>query len=91
MNLVITGKVHFKSEVELIGANQMKKQTIAVETEGEYPQKFPIEFIKEKVDLLNTVNVGQNISIQVNARGNEYQDRNGVTRFGLSFQGWKID
>lgn len=91
MKLVISGKVYFKSEVETIGANQMKKQTIAVETDSEYPQKFPVEFIKDKVDLLNTVQVGQNISIQVNARGNEYQDRNGVTRFGLSFQGWKID
>ena len=91
MKLVISGKVHFKSEIETIGANQMKKQIIVVETDGEYPQKFPVEFIKDKVDLLSTVQVGQNISIQVNARGNEYQDKNGITRFGLSFQGWKID
>lgn len=87
----IIGKVYFKSEVELIGANQMKKQILVVETDNQYPQKLPIEFIKDKVDLLNNLQIGQQVKVSVNVRGNEYQDRNQVTRFGLSFQGWKID
>jgi len=87
----VIGKVYFKSEVELIGANQMKKQILVVETDNEYPQKLPIEFIKEKVDLLNNLQIGQQVKVSVNVRGNEYQDRNGVTRFGLSFQGWKAE
>jgi len=87
----IIGKVYFKSEVELIGANQMQKQILVVETDVQYPQKLPIEFIKEKCDLLNNLQIGQQVKVSVNIRGNEYQDRNGVTRFGLSFQGWKID
>lgn len=88
---VVIGKVYFKSEVELIGANQMAKQILVVETDSEYPQKLPVEFIKEKCDLLNNLQIGQVVKVSINIRGNEYQDRNGVTRFGLSFQGWKID
>ena len=87
----VIGKVYFKSEVELIGANQMAKQILVVETDAEYPQKLPIEFIKDKVELLNKLQIGQQVKVSVNIRGNEYQDRNGITRFGLSFQGWKID
>ena len=87
----VIGKVYFKSEVELIGANQMAKQILVVETDAEYPQKLPIEFIKDKVDLLNNLQIGQQVKVSVNIRGNEYLDRNGITRFGLSFQGWKID
>jgi hypothetical protein len=87
----IIGKVYFKSEVELIGANQMKKQILVIETDTQYPQKLPIEFIKEKCDLLNSLQIGQQVKVSVNIRGNEYQDRNGVTRFGLSFQGWKVE
>lgn len=87
----VIGKVYFKSEIELIGANQMAKQILVVETDAEYPQKLPIEFIKEKCDLLNNLQIGQQVKVSVNIRGNEYQDRNQVTRFGLSFQGWKID
>jgi len=87
----IIGKVYFKSEVELIGANQMQKQILVVITDNEYPQKLPIEFIKDKCDLLNNLQIGQQVKVSVNVRGNEYQDRNQVTRFGLSFQGWKIE
>lgn len=87
----IIGKVYFKSEVELIGANQMKKQILVVETDHQFPQKLPVEFIKEKCDLLNNIQIGQQVKVSVNVRGNEYQDRNGITRFGLSFQGWKVE
>jgi len=87
----IIGKVYFKGEVELIGANQMKKQILVVETDNQYPQKLPIEFIKDNVDLLNNLQIGQQVKVRVNVRGSEYQDRNGVTRFGLSFQGWKVE
>ena len=87
----IIGKVYFKTEVELIGANQMKKQILVVETDNQFPQKLPIEFIKDKVDLLSNLQIGQQVKVSVNVRGNEYQDRNQVTRFGLSFQGWKVE
>lgn len=90
MNVEIKGFVYFKGEVELIGANQLKKQIMVVQTNEEYPQKVPVEFMKDKVDLLQNIQVGQEVSIHINIRGNEYQDRNGVTRFGLSFQGWKF-
>lgn len=87
----IIGKVYFKSEVELIGANQMQKQILVVKTDAELPQKLPIEFIKDNCNLLNNLQIGQQVKVSVNVRGNEYQDRNQVTRFGLSFQGWKVD
>jgi hypothetical protein len=86
----VIGKVYFKSEVEIIGANQMQKQILVVETDAQYPQKN-YQFIKDKVDLLNNLQIGKQVKVSVNVRGNEYQDRNGVTRFGLSFQGWKLE
>lgn len=89
--LEVVGTVCHKSEVELLGVNQIKKQIIAIETDAQYPQKIPVEFIKDKVDLLNNIQFGQKVKVHVNIRGNEYTDRNGVLRFGLSFQGWKIE
>ena len=89
--LEVVGKVCHKSEVELLGQNQIKKQIIAVETDGQYPQKIPVEFLKDKVDLLHNLQIGQQVKVSVNLRGSEFVDRNGVTRFGLSFQGWKLD
>ena len=89
--LEVIGKVCHKSEVEFLGVNQIKKQVIAVETDAQYPQKIPVEFMKEKVDLLSNIQIGQQVKISVNVRGSEFVDKNGVTRFGLSFQGWRVE
>ena len=91
MNAVVEGKVYFKSELETIGANAIKKQILVIETEEQHPQKIPVEFIKDKTDLLTGKEVGDSVTVRVNVKGNEYQDRNQVTRFGLTFQGWKFD
>lgn len=56
--LELAGTVCHKSEVELLGANQVKKQFIAIETDSQYPQKIPVEFMKDKTDLLNNIQVG---------------------------------
>jgi hypothetical protein len=87
----LKGKAHFIGDTESVGANGFTKRLLVIETEETYPQKLPIEFVKEKAELLNNIRQGQEVTVSVNIRGNEYQDRNGITRFGLSFQGWKID
>ena len=87
----ISGKVVVIGETESVGQKGFTKRLLVVETNEQYPQKLPIEFIKDKVDLLNNLQIGQQVKVSVNVRGNEYQDRNQVTRFGLSFQGWKLD
>lgn len=87
----VVGKVCHKSEVEFLGVNQIKKQIIAIETDTQYPQKIPVEFIKDKVDLLNNIQIGQQVKVSVNVRGSEFVDKNGVKRFGLSFQGWRVE
>lgn len=87
----ISGKVVVIGETENVGQKGFTKRLLVVETNEQYPQKIPVEFIKDKVDLLNNLQIGQQVKVSVNVRGNEYQDRNQVTRFGLSFQGWKVD
>lgn len=91
MNLEIVGKVYFQSQVELIGSNQIPKKILVVETEGQFAQKIPVEFIKDKVDLLANLQIGQVVKVHVNIRGSEYLDKSNVTRFGLNFQGWKVE
>jgi hypothetical protein len=45
-----------------------------------------VEFGKEKIDLLSSVAVGNEVSASVNIRGSEYNGR-----YFVSLAGWKID
>lgn len=66
-----------------------KKQEIAIETEGQYPQKLLIEFVNDKIDLIDSVIDGDKVVVSVNLRGRSWDSDNG-TKYFMSLSGWKI-
>jgi hypothetical protein len=67
-------------------ASGFSKRVLIVNTGGDYPQMIPIEFTKEKADLLTGLRKGQEVTAHVNLRGNEYNGK-----YYANIQGWKLD
>jgi hypothetical protein len=44
-------------------------------TQEQYPQPISIEFLSDKIDLLNTISEGEQVKIGINIRGREWQLR----------------
>ena len=84
-NIEIKGTVETILEIQEF-ASGFKKRTIVVNTGGKYPQTVPIDFAKEKIDLLDNLANGQEVTIGVNIRGNEYNGK-----YYVSLAGWKVD
>lgn len=87
----MSDKIEIKGKVDKIldvqeFSSGFKKQVIVIEVDGKFPQKVAVEFGKEKIDLLSSVAVGNEVSASVNIRGNEYNGR-----YFVSLAGWKID
>ncbi len=82
----VTGKVVVIGQTESVGQNGFTKRLVVVETNEQYPQKLPIDFVKDKTALLDHVSVGQEVKVQINLRGSE---SNG--RWFSQIQGWKIE
>lgn len=81
----IKGKVFLVGETETVGTKDFKKRLLVVETDEQYSQKIPIDFVQDKVTLLDFITTGQEVVASVNVRGNEY---NGKYYVGL--QGWQV-
>lgn len=81
----LQGKAVVKNPIEYIGQNGFFKQQLIIETQEQYPQKLPIDFVKEKTALLEAVSIGQLVTVQVNLRGSEHNGKH-----YLQLQGWKI-
>jgi hypothetical protein len=81
----IKGKVETILEIQEF-ASGFKKQTLVIETDGKFPQKIAVDFAKEKIDLLAVLTVGQQVTVSVNLRGNEYNGK-----YYVSLAGWKLD
>ena len=62
------------------------KRLLVVKTSEQYPQLIPIDFVKDKISLIEFTKINQSVKVQVNLRGNE---NNG--RYYLNLQGWKIE
>ena len=87
----IIGKILFIWEQELVGANQLPKQTIVLEeVEGwKYPNTLAIEFFKDKIELLNGLNVGDIVTVDYNTKANESKTQPG--RWFNSISAWKLN
>jgi single-strand DNA-binding protein len=86
----MNSKIEIKGKIETIleiqeFASGFKKRTIVVNTGGEYPQMVPIDFAKEKINMLEPLTNGQDVTVSVYLRGNEHNGK-----YYVSLAGWKI-
>ena len=82
----VSGKIHLIGQTETVGNNGFTKRQIVVETSEQYPQKVAIDFVKDKCSILDSYKVGQEVTVDVNVRGSEYNGK-----FYVNLQGWKIN
>lgn len=86
----VEGVIKLIKEMQVFDSGFMK-QEIVVETKDKYPQLIPIEFIKDKTNLLQDVAEGMSVSVSINIRGREWTSPKGEVKHFLSLEGWRID
>jgi len=82
----VIGKVIVLGNTEEVGKNGFTKRTIVVESSEQYPQKLAIDFVKDKISILDNYKIGDEVKVYVNLRGTEYNGR-----YFVNLQGWKIE
>jgi len=86
----ITGKIKFIDVTKEVGSNNFKKRDVVITTDESYPQHILIQFVKDKCDILDKYAVGQEVTIGINLRGNEWVNPQGETVYFNTIQGWNI-
>ena len=84
--MTVSGKIHLIGNTESVGNNGFTKRQIVIETSEQYPQKIAIDFVKDKTSILDKYSIGQEVTVDVNLRGSEYNGK-----FYVNLQGWKIN
>ena len=57
----------------------------------EYPEYIKVELIQDKVSLLDSLSVGDEINVLINIKGRKWEDKEGNIRYFNSIQGWRIE
>lgn len=86
----VEGKVRKVMDVQTFDSGFRKRELI-ITTEEQYPQHLSIEFIQDKVDLLNGIKEDTPVRVSINLRGREWVSPEGVTRYFNTIQGWRVE
>ncbi len=81
----LTGKIKLIQEAKTFDSGFTKREMVVVVEDGKYPQEINIEFVQDKVTLLETLQPGQEVTVTFDIRGREYNGR-----YFNNLQGWKI-
>jgi translation initiation factor IF-3 len=50
-----------------------------------------IEFVQDKSDLLNDLEIGQDVKVSINLAGREWVNPQGETKYFNSIKGWRVE
>ncbi|MGB0466911.1 MAG: DUF3127 domain-containing protein [Pontibacterium sp.] len=81
----LTGKVKLIQDMQTFGSGFTKREMVVTVENGKYPQEINLEFVQDKVGLLDGLQVGQEVTVTFDIRGREYNGR-----YFNNLQGWKI-
>jgi hypothetical protein len=88
----IKGKVHEVSEVITV-SEKFKKREVVIEfaENPSYPEYVKLEAVQDKVNLLDTVKVGDQVEVFFNLRGRPWTDKNGKTQYFNTLSVWRLN
>ena len=85
MELKIQGRIKVINDTQTWDSGFSKREFV-VTTQEQYPQDIKFEAVKEKATALDAYNVGDDVDVAFNVRGNEYNGK-----YYVNLQAWKIN
>ena len=81
----LTGKIKLIQDAKTFDSGFTKREMVVIVEDGKYPQEINIEFVQDKVALLESLQIGQEVTVTFDIRGREYNGR-----YFNNLQGWKV-
>ena len=86
----LQGTVKKVFETQTFASGFQKREMILL-TQEQYPQPISIEFLSDKINLLDNLREGDNVKIGINIRGREWTNPQGEVKYFNSITGWRIE
>ncbi|WP_124641905.1 MULTISPECIES: DUF3127 domain-containing protein [Amniculibacterium] len=86
----LQGTVKKLTEIQTFASGFQKRELILL-TQEQYPQPISIEFLQDKINLLDNVVEGENVKIGINIRGREWTSPQGEVKYFNSITGWRLE
>ncbi len=90
--MTVQGKLHKKFDTVQIKETFQKREFVIEYIEGNpmYPQYVVFQLIQDKVNLVDNVQEGQEVSVDFNLRGREWKSPSGEIKYFNSLDAWRV-
>ena len=85
MTYELTGKIKLIMDEQTFASGFSKREMVVTVDDGRYPQDISLEFVKDKISLLEDLEPGQEVTVSFDIRGREYNGR-----YFNNLQAWKV-
>ena len=89
-DMELQGTVKKLFETQTFGSGFQKREMILL-TQEQYPQPISIEFLSDKINLLDNVSEGESVKIGINIRGREWTNPQGEVKYFNSISAWRLE
>lgn len=86
----LQGTIRKLGEIQNFASGFQKREMILL-TQEQYPQPISIEFLGDKIALLDHVTEGEEVKVSINIRGREWTNPQGEVKYFNSINGWRIE
>jgi hypothetical protein len=81
----IAGKIKVICETQSFASGFTKREFVITTAADKYPQDLKFEVVKDRCSMLDSFQVGQEVQVNFDIRGNEYNGR-----YYVNLSAWKI-
>ena len=82
----LTGKIIVLNDTQTFASGFAKREFVVETTDDKYPQQIKLEAVKAGCDKLDAFRIGDEVSVDFNLRGNEFNGK-----YYVSLSAWKIE
>lgn len=82
----LTGTLKVLEDTQTFASGFAKREFVIEVPDGKYPQMVKFETVRDKIDMLNTLSIGDELKVTFDIRGNEYNGR-----YYVNLNAWKVE
>jgi hypothetical protein len=88
----VTGIVKAKFDTQVVSERFKKRDfVLTVEPGSPYPQHVSFQLVQDKVSLIDSYNIGDEIKVLFNLKGREWVSPQGETKYFNTIDAWRIE
>jgi hypothetical protein len=86
----ITGSLKVKKDTQVVSEQFSKREFVLTVVDGAFSNDILIQLTKDKVTLINDINIGDMLEVEVNLKGKCWVNPQGEEKYFNSLSAWKI-